>query len=56
MRVGPEVKKERPKFAMHFSIDFKPNPREISLEEENKLLDITSAILNTLQGPLLSKE
>jgi len=47
--VGPKVKKKRIEtFAMHLFKIFKPNPREIILEEENKLLfdDTTSVTLD----------
>jgi hypothetical protein len=35
---GPEVKKKRLKHSPHLSKVSKPNAREITLEEENKLL------------------
>jgi hypothetical protein len=46
MGVGLEVIKKRPKHTL--SKVFKPNPREIILEEENKLLSdaITATILD----------
>jgi hypothetical protein len=45
-------------FVMHFSKVFKPNPREIILEEENKLLsdDITFATPDTPTRLFIIKE
>jgi len=45
-------------FAVHFSKVFKPNPREITLEEEDRLLsdDITPDILDTSTRPFIINE
>jgi len=44
-RAGPEMKKKRQKFSLSISLEvFKPNLREITQEEENRLFfDNTSA-------------
>jgi hypothetical protein len=45
-------------FATHLSKVFKPNPREITHKEKNKLLsdDITSITLDTTTRPFIIKE
>jgi len=52
------VKKKRQKYSLHFSKVFKPNPREITLEEEDRLLsdDITPDTLDTSTRPFIINE
>jgi len=58
MRSGPEVTKKRSRLTAHLSKIFEPYPREIIVEEKNRLLsDITtSAKMVVPTRPFTTKE